>query len=63
MIVFTHTTTNKPHELVLSIRWDKADAALRVKLAESHTLVESAVIDGYRLLPTTRGHTQKSHTE
>lgn len=41
-----------PHELVLSIRGDEADATLRVKLTEAHTLVESAVIDGDGLLPT-----------
>lgn len=35
-----------PHEFKLSIRWDEADASFRVKLAESHTLVEGAVING-----------------
>lgn len=35
-----------PHELKLSIWWNEADAPLRIKLAEPHTLVESAVIDG-----------------
>lgn len=43
-----------PHKLILSIRGDEADATLRVKLTEAHTLVEGAVIDGYGLLPTTR---------
>lgn len=46
------TVSNWPHELVLSIRGDKADAPLRVKFTETDTLVESAVIDGYGLLPT-----------
>lgn len=41
-----------PHELKLSIRWNEADAPLRIKLAEPHTLVESAVIDGDRLFAT-----------
>lgn len=35
-----------PHEFKFSIWWDKADAAFRIKLAESHTLVEGAVING-----------------
>lgn len=39
-------TPNAPHKLKLSIWWDEADAAFRVKLAESHTLVEGAVING-----------------
>lgn len=47
----------RPHELVLSIRWDEADAALRVKLAESHTLVEGAVVDGDGLLSAAEKHT------
>lgn len=44
--------THLPHELILSIRRDEADAALRVKLTETHTLVERTVVDGYRLLST-----------
>lgn len=43
-----------PHELVLSIRGDEADASLQVKLAEAHALVERAVVDGDGLLPTAR---------
>lgn len=39
-------TPAAPHEFKLSIGWDEADASLRVKLAESHTLVEGAVING-----------------
>lgn len=38
--------TTVPHELKLSIWWNEADAPLGVKLAEPHTLVESAVING-----------------
>ena len=45
-----------PHELVLAIWRDEADAALRVKLAEAHTLVKSAVVDGYGLLSTAAEH-------
>lgn len=52
-----------PHELVLSIRRDEADASLRVELAEAHALVESAVVDGYGLLPTAkRENTSDTHT-
>lgn len=40
-----------PHELIFAIRWDEADASLRIKLTKTHTLVERAVIDGYGLLP------------
>ena len=35
-----------PHELKLSIWWNEADAPLRIKLAEPHALVESAVVNG-----------------
>lgn len=53
-----------PHELILSIRGDEADATLWVKLTEAHTLVESAVIDGYGLLPTAgRKNTSETHTK
>lgn len=41
-----HPPTTVPHELKLSIWWNETDAPLRIKLAEPHTLVESAVIDG-----------------
>jgi hypothetical protein len=44
-----------PHEFKLSVGRDEADAPLRVKLAESHTLVEGAVINGDRLLTTVNG--------
>lgn len=44
--------THLPHELILSIGGDEADAALRVKLTETHTLVERTVVDGYGLLTT-----------
>ena len=36
------------HELKLAIWWDKADTMLRLKLTQLHTLMELAVIDGYR---------------
>lgn len=41
-----------PHELVVSVWRDEADAALRVKLAEANTLMEGAVVDRYRLFTT-----------
>lgn len=47
-----------PHELVLSIRRDKADASLQVKLTEAHALVEGAVVDSDGLLPTAQRQTQ-----
>lgn len=52
-----------PHELILSIRGDEADATLWVKLTEAHTLMESAVIDGYGLLPTAGRKTHKRHIQ
>lgn len=47
---------HSPHELVLAIWRDEADAALRVELAEAHTLVKGAVVDGYGLLATAGEH-------
>lgn len=35
-----------PHELKLSVWWNEADAPLRIKFAEPHALVESAVVNG-----------------
>ena len=58
--LFCHIQTSIywPHELIFSIGGDEADATLRVKLTEAHTLVESAVVDGNGLLPTAgRGNT------
>lgn len=40
-----HPPLTVPHELKFSIWWNEADAPLRIKLAEPHTLVESAVIN------------------
>lgn len=48
------TSIHSPHELILSVGGDEADATFRVKLTEAHTLMESAVIDGYGLLPAAR---------
>lgn len=44
-VTLPHTPT-APHELKFSIWRDEADAALRVELAEPHTLVEGAIVDG-----------------
>lgn len=52
-----------PHELILSIRRDEANTALRVKLAETDTLVERAVIDRNGLFPTAAGDTEERNDE
>lgn len=41
-----------PHELIIPVRRNETDAALRVELAETHTLIERAVVDGYGLFAT-----------
>lgn len=42
-----------PHELTLSVRRNEADAALSVKLTETHTLVECTIVNSYGLLTAT----------
>ena len=48
-----------PHEFTLSVRRNEADAALSVKLAETHTLVECTVVNGYGLLTATTATKRK----
>ncbi len=43
---------NWPHELIIPVRRNETDASLRVELAETHTLIERAVVDGYGLFAT-----------
>ncbi len=62
----THTHTHAlhwPHELIISIWRDEANTALRVKLAETDTLVERAVIDRNGLFPTAAGDTEERNDE